>query len=111
MANQSQPPFDDLYTQFVDSDQHWGPLLFLRPRLSERLGIARVFALAALVGLSFGMLGSIFLAVAARASGKSPLGVHVFPLTLTAIYFCACQLTFVPAWNRRAARLAKRDRT
>jgi hypothetical protein len=110
MANHSHSQFDDLYTQFVDSDEHWGPLLFLRPRSSERLGLLRVLALALLVGLSFGMLGSIFLTVAARASGKPPLAVHVFPLTLTAIYFSVCQLTFVPAWNRRAARLAKRDR-
>ena len=112
MANQSHSPpqFDDLYTQFVDSDHHWGPLLFLRPRINERLGVPRVLALAVLVGLSFGMLGSIFLAVAARASGKPPLAVHVFPLALTLIYFVVCQLTFVPAWNRRAARLAKRDR-
>ena len=103
----SDSPFDDLYTQFVDSDQHWGPLLFLRPRVTERLNIARVLGLATLVGLSFGMLGSIFLAVAARLSNKPPLAVHVFPLTLTALYFCICQLTFVPAWNRRAARLAR----
>src|SRR5437868_15550649 len=109
MANQShsRSQFDDLYIQFADSDQHWGALLFLRPRVSERFNGARVLALAALVGLSFGMLGSIFLAVAARISDKPPLAVYVFPLTLTAIYFCLCQLTFVPAWNRRAARLAK----
>jgi hypothetical protein len=113
MANPIDTPsqFDDLYTQFVDSDHHWGPLLFLRPRVKERLGISRVLALAAMVGLSFGMLGSIFLAVAARASGKPPLAVYVFPVALTAIYFCACRMTFVPAWNRRAARLSKFDRT
>ena len=113
MANtpQSSSQFDALYTQFVDSDHHWGPLLFLRPRVSERLGIPRVFALATLVGLSFGMLGSIFLAVAARTSGKPPLAVHVFPLALTLIYFVVCQMTFVPAWNRRAARLSKFNRT
>ena len=113
MANQSHSPpeLDALYTQFVDSDQQWGPLLFLRPRVNERLGVPRVLALAVLVGLSFGMLGSIFLAVAARVSGKPPLAVHVFPTVLTFIYFCVCQMTFVPAWNRRAKRLAKFDRT
>lgn len=113
MANtsRSSSPFDDLYTQFVDSDHHWGPLLFLRPRVKERLGVVRVLALAAMVGLSFGMLGSIFLAVAARASGKPPLAVYVFPLALTTIYFCVCQLTFVPAWNRRVLRLSKFGRT
>ena len=113
MANQSHSPpeSDALFTQFVDSDHQWGPLLFLRPRVYERLGVRRVLALAVLVGLSFGMLGSIFLAVAARVSGKPPLAVHVFPMVLTFIYFCVCQMTFVPAWNRRAKRLSKFDRS
>jgi len=113
MANKSHSPpeFDHLYTQVVDSDHQWGPLLFLRPRVNERLGFARVLALAVLVGLSFGMLGSIFLAVAARVSGKPPLAAYVFPMVLTFTYFCVCQMTFVPAWNRRAKRLSKFDRT
>lgn len=113
MANQSlsPPELDALFTQFVDSDQQWGPLLFLRPRVNERLGLPRVLALALLVGLSFGMLGSIFLAVAARVFGKPPLAVHVFPMVLTFVYFCVCQMTFVPAWNRRAKRLSKFNRT
>jgi hypothetical protein len=112
MAKQSQShsQFDDLFTEFVDSDQQWGPLLFLRPRVDEALGIARVLALSVLIGGAFGLLGSIFLAAAARASHRPPLPVHLFPLLLTALYFSICQLTFVPAWNRRAARLAKRDR-
>ena len=60
MANPSHSPpeFDALFTQFVDSDHQWGPLLFLRPRVYERLGVRRVLALAVLVGLSFGMLGT-----------------------------------------------------
>jgi len=29
---------------------------------------------------------------------------------MIASYFCLCQLTFVPAWNRRVARLAKQRR-
>lgn len=110
MGDQAHTQFDDLYTGFADSDQQWGPLLFLRPRVNERFGVPRVLALAVLVGLSFGMLGSIFLAVAARVAGRPPLAVHVFPLILTAVYFCVCQMSFVPAWNRRAVRLAKRDR-
>jgi hypothetical protein len=104
----TEPPFDNLYIQFADADQQWGPLLFLRPKVQERFQLSRVVALALIVGITFGLLGSIFLAAAARASGKPPLGIYVFPLALTATYFCLCQLTFVPAWNRRAARLAKR---
>ncbi len=111
MANHSHPQFDDLFTRFVDSDHHWGPLLFLRPRANQSLGVPRVLTLAALVGVAFGLLGSILLALAARASNRPALALHVFPLTLTALYFLLCQITFVPAWNRRAARLAKRDRS
>ncbi|HWZ88741.1 MAG TPA: hypothetical protein VNW92_07820 [Polyangiaceae bacterium] len=107
----SYRPFDELYTGFVDADRHWGPFLFLRPRASVRLSVSRVLMLSALVGVAFGLLGSIVLALAARAAGRPPLAVQVFPLTLTALYFCLCQLTFVPAWNRRAARLAKHHRT
>jgi hypothetical protein len=109
MADQSHTQLDSFFTHFVDSDQQWGPLLFLRPRPNQAIGVARVLALSVLVGGAFGMVGSIFLAAAARASHHTVLPVYVFPLVLTAVYFCVCQLTFVPAWNRRAARLAKRD--
>jgi hypothetical protein len=30
MADQSRTQFDDSLTRFVDTDQQWGPLLFLR---------------------------------------------------------------------------------
>jgi hypothetical protein len=110
MANHSHSQFDDLFTRFVDSDRHWGPLLFLRPRVNEAISVTRALTLSALVGVAFGLLGSILLAVAARLADRPALAVHIFPLTLTAIYFCLCQLTFVPAWNRRALRLAKRNR-
>ena len=111
MADQSHTQLDSFFTQFVDSDQQWGPLLFLRPRSDQAMGVTRVLALSVLVGGAFGMVGSIFLAAAARTSQHAILPVYVFPLVLTAVYFCVCQLTFVPAWNRRAARLAKRDRS
>jgi hypothetical protein len=110
MANHSHAHFDELFTRFVDSDHHWGPLLFLRPNASEPLRVARVLTLAALVGIAFGLLGSILLSLAARLADRPALAVHIFPLTLTALYFCLCQLTFVPAWNRRALRLSNRDR-
>jgi len=99
---------DELFTRVLDADQQWGPLLFLRPSSAERFGVARVFALSVLVGGGFGLPGSIFLALCARAAHRAPLPVFVFPLVLTAIYFCLCQLSVVPAWNRRALRLATR---
>jgi hypothetical protein len=63
--------------------------------------------LAVLLGAAFGLCGSILLALAARLADRSAPPVHAFPLALTAIYFVACQLTFVPVWNKRALRLAK----
>jgi hypothetical protein len=110
MANHSHARLDELFTRFVDSDQHWGPLLFLRPSANQPLRFARVLALAALAGIAFGLLGSILLSLAARFAGRPALAVHIFPLALTALYFVLCQLTFVPAWNRRALRLSNRDR-
>lgn len=109
MAHQSSDShIDELFTRVLDADHQWGPLLFLRPSRAERFGAARVFALSVLVGGGFGLPGSIFLALCARAAHRAPLPVFVFPLVLTAIYFCLCQLSVVPAWNRRALRLATR---
>jgi len=106
MIKNPEPLSDELFTRIVDADAHWGPLLFLRPRVEESLSTVRVLLLSGLLGSVFGLLGSIFLAVAARALHKPSVGVHVFPLALIALYFCASQLTFVPAWNRRAKRLS-----
>jgi hypothetical protein len=108
MANQSNSYIDDLFTRVVDSDDQWGPLLFLRPALHQRFGLARMSALAVLVGGAFGLAGSILLGLMARAAARPPVPIYVFPLVLTAVYFSVCQLSIVPAWNRRALRLAKR---
>ncbi len=110
MNDPSRAHLDELFTRFVDSDDHWGPLLFLRPTVSEPLGLARVLALSALLGIAFGLLGNIVLALSARALGRPMFALPVFPLVLSGSYFCLCQLTFVPAWNRRAFRLAKQRR-
>jgi len=109
MANQSPDSHvDELFVRVLDADHQWGPLLFLRPSSDERFGVLRVFALSVLVGGGFGLPGSIFLGLSARAAHREPLPLFVFPLVLTAIYFCLCQLSVVPAWNRRALRLATR---
>jgi len=110
MNDPSRAHLDDLFTRFVDSDDHWGPLLFLRPVASEPLGITRVLALSTLLGVTFGLFGNIVLALTARAMNKPMFALPVFPLVMIASYFCLCQLTFVPAWNRRVARLAKQRR-
>ena len=110
MANHTHSYVDELFTRIVDSDPQWGPLLFLRPRTAAPFGVARVVALSVLVGGAFGLAGSILLALLARASNQAPLPVYAFPLVLTMVYFSICQLSIVPAWNRRALRLSKSGR-
>lgn len=110
MADRPSPSHvDELFNRVLDADHQWGPLLFLRPATSEAFGVARVLVLSVLVGGAFGLPGSILLGLSARAAHRAPLPVFVFPLVLTAIYFCLCQLSVVPAWNRRALRLSKRS--
>jgi hypothetical protein len=104
MAEQS---VDELFTRIVDSDEQWGPLLFIRPPKDTRFGVDRVLVLAVLVGGGFGVPGSVLLALIARAAQRPPLPLFVFPLVLTIVYFSICQLSIVPAWNRRAQALAK----
>jgi hypothetical protein len=104
MAEQS---VDELFTRIVDSDEQWGPLLFIRPPKDIRFGIDRVLALAVLVGGGFGVPGSVVLALVARAAHRPPLPLFVFPVLLTIVYFSICQMSFVPAWNRRARGLSK----
>jgi len=104
MAEQS---VDELFTRIVDSDEQWGPLLFIRPQKGTRFGIDRVLALAVLVGGGFGVPGSVLIALIARVEHRPPLPLFVFPLLLTIVYFSICQLSFVPAWNRRARALSK----
>ena len=107
MANHSNPHSDELFTRVVDSDAQWGPLLFLRPALHEHFAFTRTLALALLVGGAFGLAGSIVLGLLARAAQQPAPPVYVFPLVLTSVYFSVCQLSIVPAWNRRALRLSK----
>ena len=107
MTDHTRAALDDLFIRFTDSDQHWGPFLFLRPRMHESLGLARVTTLSVILGSAFGMLGSIVLAIAAHFAARPAYAGYVFPLVMTTLYFALCQLTFVPAWNRRAQRLAK----
>jgi hypothetical protein len=96
-------------TNYCDSDDKWGPLLFLRPSRHERFGTGRTLVVSALPGLCLGLLGSVLCAMVARFLGKPALPVYVFPLFLTVAYFVACQLIIVPSWNRRAARLSRWD--
>jgi hypothetical protein len=103
----SEPILESRIIDLCDADHAWGPLLFLRPAKHLPLTLPRTALMAFVPGLAFGMLGSILLALAARALGVPVRSLFVFPLALSAIYFIACSLLVAPAWNRRVERLAR----
>ena len=98
---------DRLFTDYCDSKSNWGPLLFFRPTQDAPIGVGRTFVMSVLLGLSFGVPGSIVLLLVGRLLHRPDPSLFALPTVLTAIYFAAAWLTFVPAWNRRAARLAR----
>lgn len=98
---------DRLFTDYCDSKANWGPLVFFRPTQDQRMSVGRTLAMSVLLGLLFGVPGSIVLLLTARLLHKPDTSLFALPTALTAIYFAAAWLTFVPAWNRRAARLAR----
>ena len=99
---------DERLNQFSDNDEMWGPLLFLRPTQRQVMSPARVLLLATLLGLFYGMLGNVMLALMAKAGpgGKPPL--WAMPALLTVMYFVCAQLSIVAAWNRRARATSRR---
>jgi len=109
MGNPTQAHSDELFIRASDSDAQWGPFLFVRPAKWQRFSSARACAFSILVGGAFGLPGSIFLALVARAAHRAVPPVYLFPLVLTLAYCCLCHLSFVPAWNRRALRISKRN--
>ncbi|HEV8548167.1 MAG TPA: hypothetical protein VGQ57_04045 [Polyangiaceae bacterium] len=105
---QNDPTQDDrLFTDYCDSTTNWGPLLFFRPSQHERMGVGRTVAMSVLLGFLFGVPGSIFLSFIGRLLHRPAASLFALPLALSAVYFAAAWLTFVPAWNRRALRLAR----
>src|SRR4051812_18822432 len=102
-----QPILENRIIALCDADDAWGPLLFLRPSKHRPLTLPRTALMAFVPGLAFGMLGSILLALAARALEVPVRPLYAFPLALSVIYFVACPLLVAPAWNRRVALLAR----
>ena len=99
---------DERLNQFSDHDDMWGPLLFLRPEQRRVITPLRVLVIAGLLGLFYGMLGNVVLALLARtgSAGKPPM--WMMPALLTGMYFVCAQLSIVAAWNRRARALSRR---
>jgi hypothetical protein len=100
-------PDDDVFNDFCDRDSNWGPLLFLRPERRERMSWLRTAAGALLLGLPYGLLAAILLALCARLFSQPMPSILQFPLFLTLGYWLVAQFTLARAWNRRAQRLAR----
>jgi hypothetical protein len=100
---------DERLNQFSDRDEMWGPLLFLRPAQREVISPARVLALSGLLGLFYGMLGNVVLALLARTGSVGKPSALMMPVLLTAMYFVCAQLSIVAAWNRRARLVSRRQ--
>ena len=98
---------DDKLNDFSDQDAMWGPLLFLRPERHQAMGPLRVLALAAMLGVFYGMLGNVVLGLLARAGSTGKPSVLMMPMLLTAMYFVCAQLSIVPAWNRRSRSISR----
>lgn len=100
---------DDRLNQFSDSDDMWGPLLFLRPERNKAMAPARVLALAGLLGGFYGMLGNVIFALLARGGAGARPAVWMMPALLSAMYFVCAQISIVGAWNRRARSLSRQQ--
>jgi hypothetical protein len=100
---------DDRLNQFSDSDDMWGPLLFLRPDRHQVMTPARVLTIAGLLGGFYGMLGNVMLGLMARGGSGGKPAVWMMPALLTAMYFLCAQISIVAAWNRRARLLSRQQ--
>jgi hypothetical protein len=98
---------DHAFVDFCDRDANWGPLLFLRPERAERIGVTRTLAAALLLGLPFGLLGTILVTLLTRLMERPAPALVFFPLVLTLLYGVVGRVTVVRAWNQRATRLAR----
>ncbi len=99
---------DERLNQFSDSDEMWGPLLFLRPAQRNIMSPARVLAISGLLGGFYGMLGNVILALLAKMGSGGKPSALMMPLILTAMYFVVAQLSIAGAWNRRARAMSRR---
>jgi hypothetical protein len=107
MLSTNPLPTDHVFIDFCDRDANWGPLLFLRPQRTVRIGLGRTIVGAVLLGLPLGLIGTIAMTLFARLVAQPAPTLMYFPLILTLAYWAVAQITLARAWNRRAARLAR----
>ena len=99
---------DERLNQFSDRDDMWGPLLFLRPAKRALMTRSRVLLISTILGLFYGMLGNVVLALLAKAGPGGKPSALVMPAILTGMYFICAELSIAGAWNRRARQLSRR---
>jgi len=98
---------DERFNELSDRDAFWGPLLVFRPEKDRCISSFRAFCMAATLGVFYGMLLNLALALICRHSAHRVPAVHLMPSILTLTYFVAFQLTLGPAWNRRAKLMVR----
>jgi hypothetical protein len=100
-------PSEETFIDFCDRDSNWGPLLFLRPERSERIGVARTAAGALILGIPLGLFATIMLTLLANLTDQQGPSLAYFPLVLTVAYGVIAHVTLARPWNRRAARMER----
>ena len=109
MAQQAQRDLDERFNELSDRDAFWGPLLAFRPERRECIGQLRAFTMASVLGVFYGMVLNIMLALICRRTGHHLPPLFLMPGVLTLTYLVAFQLTLGPAWNRRARLMVRRE--
>ena len=79
----------------------------MRPDRKQRISTLRNIAGALILGLPFGLLGTILVTLLMRVLEKPAPALMYFPLVLTLVYTVVARVTVVRAWNDRANRLAR----
>ncbi len=98
---------DRIFIDLADSDAVWGPLLFLRPQMTEYLSAVRIATAALLLGVPQGLVANLGMAFASRLTGQASVPMWVVPLTASAAIALLLHLSIGRAWNRRVDRLRR----
>lgn len=98
---------DRIFIDLADSDAVWGPLLFLRPQMTEYLRGVRIATAALLLGVPQGLVANLGMAFASRLTGQPSVPMWVVPLTASAAIALLLHLSIGRAWNRRVDRLRR----
>ncbi|HEX7666581.1 MAG TPA: hypothetical protein VF407_18770 [Polyangiaceae bacterium] len=99
----SEPPVENALNAMTDQDWAWWPFVELRPQTHTRMDTRRV----AKMSLHYGPLIAMILLVPCVRQLALGDAVSIVASSI-ALTFLIWRFTFAIAWNRRAARIAKR---